>query len=146
MIESFTIKENGYHPFLIREGWQLAQLNYIDEQHIDRIEKLDVHRRTDEIFVALEGDAVLIAASIVDQQPVFELEYLETNQVYNIPQDVWHNIAMEPGSEVLIAEEANTHISDFQFLPLSLDKQDELKELVSRLFEEKRDAHKISVK
>ena len=48
MIETYQIKENGYHPFLIREGWQVAQLNYMPEQHIDNITRLDVHHLTDE--------------------------------------------------------------------------------------------------
>lgn len=135
MIESFSIKENGYHPFLIREGWQMAQLNYTEEQHIDQITNLDVHLKTDEVFVPMEGNAILIVAAIVNNEPVFEVEYMMLNKVYNIPKDVWHNIAMEPESEVLIAEKANTHISDFEHLELSNSKQEELKIMVNTLFD-----------
>lgn len=134
-IESFTIQSEGYHPFLIRDGWQLAQLNYTEAQHIDQIARLDVHLQTDEVFVALTGKVILIAATIIDGIPVFELELLKHNKIYNIPQNVWHNIAMEPGSEVLIAEKSNTHLADFEFFDLSPEKQAELKRMVMQLFE-----------
>lgn len=134
-IESFTINQPGYHPFLIREGWQLAQLNYTPSQHIDQITRLDVHLQTDEVFVALTGKAVLIAAEIKDGVPEFEVALLEHNKIYNIPQNVWHNIAMEPGSEVLIAEKSNTHISDFEFFDLNPEKRAELKKKVIQLFD-----------
>ena len=29
LIETYHTKENGYHPFFIREHWQVAQLNYL---------------------------------------------------------------------------------------------------------------------
>ena len=134
MIETYKIEGDGYHPFLIREGWQVAQLNYQEEQHIDNIKKLDVHLETDEVFVLTKGNSVLIAAKIEDGEPVFELQLMEQQKVYNIPQDMWHNIAMEEGSEVIIIEKSNTHISDFEFFPLSNEKQIELKEKVKTLF------------
>ena len=31
MIEAYYCKEKGYHPFLIRDGWQVAQLNYVEK-------------------------------------------------------------------------------------------------------------------
>ena len=130
MVEKYDINEKGYHPFIIKEGWQLAKLNYTKEQDIDEITQLDVHLKTDEVFVAIAGKAVLIAAEIVDNEPRFELEPMKINQIYNIPRGVWHNIAMEKGSEVLIAEKSNTHIADFEHFVLSGSKRKELKILV----------------
>lgn len=133
MIETYKIEGDGYHPFLIRDGWQVAQLNYQEEQHINNIKKLDVHLQTDEVFVLTKGNSVLIAAKIEEGEPVFELELMEQHKVYNIPQDMWHNIAMKKGSEVIIIEKSNTHISDFKFFELSKEKQIELKEKVEVL-------------
>lgn len=130
MIKEFKTKEKGYHPFIIEDGWQLAKLNYTEEQHINNISHLDVHLETDEVFVAIAGKAVLIAAEIVNNEPQFELEPMTINQIYNIPKGVWHNIAMEEGSEVLIAEKSNTHIADFEHLALSDSKRKELEILV----------------
>ena len=37
LIESYEVIEDGFHPFLIREEWQVAQLNYIEDQNIAQI-------------------------------------------------------------------------------------------------------------
>ena len=126
MIEEYNIKEKGYHPFIVKEGWQLARLNYTEEQQINQITKLDVHLKTDEIFIPIAGKAVLIAASMVNNEPQFEMELMKINHIYNIPKGVWHNIAMEEGSEVFIAEKSNTHVSDFEYYDLSKEKIEEL--------------------
>lgn len=135
MIEEYNIREKGYHPFLIKEGWQLAKLNYTEKQRINEITRLDVHLETDEIFVPIEGKAVLIAAVLVNNEPRFELELMKINHIYNIPKGVWHNIAMEKGSEVFIAEKSNTHISDFDHFALSNSQKDELEILVKAQLE-----------
>lgn len=134
MIESYNKKEKGYHPFLIRDGWQVAQLNYMPEQHIDNIKKLDVHHLTDEVFVLLKGKAVLISAQIDKDKVKFDVELMKPNITYNIPVDTWHNIAMEKGCEVLIVEKSNTHLGDFEFYPLDKEKKQEMDALVEKAF------------
>lgn len=136
MIESFKIKENGYHPFLIRDGWQVAQLNYMEEQDIDNIDKIDIHFETDEAFVLLRGNAVLITAILEDKKPTFFVKLMEYQTTYNIPKNVWHNIAMKKGSEVLIIEKSNTHLGDFEFFNLNEEQITNLKEKVIKAFDD----------
>lgn len=130
LIESYRATESGYHPFLIRDGWQVAQLNYIEEQDIDQIHKLDVHHLTDEVFVLLKGTAVLITADLKDSEPEFEVILMKPGITYNIPMETWHNIAMTPGCEVLIVERSNTHVSDFDFYELNEDQEKRMKSMV----------------
>jgi len=133
MLETYKIKENGYHPFLIRDGWQVAQLNYMKEQHIDNIKRIDAHHHTDEVFVLLKGKAVLILAKLDEENPIFEVELMMPTVTYNIPKNCWHNIAMEEGSEVLIVEKSNTHLSDVSYKDLSPNKITELKIMVKEI-------------
>jgi mannose-6-phosphate isomerase-like protein (cupin superfamily) len=130
MLETYYIKEEGYHPFLIREGWQVAQLNFTKEQHIDNIFRVEAHHKTDEVFVLLKGKAVLVLAKIKDGNPIFEVELMKPKITYNIPENAWHNIAMEKGSEVLIVEKSNTHLNDVSYFDLTQDKIKELKKMV----------------
>jgi mannose-6-phosphate isomerase-like protein (cupin superfamily) len=134
-IQKYQISGDGYHPFLIREGWQVAQLNYSPDQNILNIAQIDVHRETDEVFVALKGHAVLIAATIDGDKVTFDLEYLQPGLTYNVPKNLWHNIAMQPGSEVLIVEKSNTHLSDVEYFKLSDNQQQELHTIVHKAFD-----------
>jgi len=135
MIEIYKIKESGYHPFLIREGWQIAQLNFLEEQRINNIKKVEVHHHTDEVFVLLKGKAVLILAELKEDIPFFEVLLMEPFITYNIPKKSWHNIAMEEKSELLIVENSNTHLKDVSYLELSSCKITELREKVKKLLE-----------
>ena len=119
LIETYSTNEEGYHPFLIREGWQVAQLNYIEDQHINNIDKIEVHRNTDEVFVLLKGKSILITVEMINGEPTFKADVMRPHVTYNIPQNVWHNIAMEKGSEVLIIEKSNTHLNDVEYIHLT---------------------------
>lgn len=127
LIETYATSEEGYHPFLIREGWQVAQLNYIESQHINNIDKIEVHHKTDEVFVLLKGKAVLITVTRTDGVLRFSTEVMKPHITYNIPKNVWHNIAMAKGSQVLIVEQSNTHLNDVDYIKLNTGQQQELK-------------------
>lgn len=134
LIEKYEIKKEGYHPLLIRDGWQVAQLNADSNQKAENIKKLDIHNHTDEVFVLTKGKAVLITAGLIDNEPIFELELMKPGITYNVPVKTWHNIALQKGSEVIIVEKENTHLSDFECFDLSKEKQNELIDKVNELY------------
>ena len=126
----------GYHPYLIREQRQVAQLNYAPEQDAQMIDFLEMHPQTDETFTLLAGEAFLVIGDETgDLQPAagdcpagsgetayypgqIEMVWLEAGVTYNVPKGVWHNIAMREGSTVLIVENANTHLMEKGLLTL----------------------------
>ncbi|MCG8310107.1 MAG: hypothetical protein MI975_22105 [Cytophagales bacterium] len=134
LIEKYSNKRKGYHPILISEGWQVAQLNYIEEQDIANIEKIDLHRHTDEVFWLQTGNVALITAEMESGKPIFHVELMLPEIVYNIPKNVWHNIAMTPGSAVVIMEKSNTHLNDFEFYGLNDRESQEMKGIVLNVF------------
>ena len=137
LIETYEVREKGFHPLLIRDNWQVAKLNYLEDQNIRNIKKLDIHFNTDEVFVLLKGKAVIIAAVFENGIPVFEMELMEQNLIYNIPKNRWHNIAMEEGSEVLLVEKSNTHLSDFDHFNLDSKHITILRDKVEELLKNK---------
>lgn len=136
-METYTTKEEGYHPFLIREGWQVAQLNYIEDQHIKNIDKIEVHRNTDEVFVLLKGNSILITVGLINGEPTFKADVMKPHIIYNIPKNVWHNIAMEKGSEVLIIENPNTHLNDVEYLHLTEKQIISLRKVIKNITKKK---------
>lgn len=130
LIETYRYEGSGYNPFLIREGWQVAQLNYMPEQDLSNITKMDRHLLTDEVFVLLKGTAILIAAIENNNKFKFECVRMKAGITYNIPVRLWHNIAMDKDSEVIIFEKDKTHLGDFEYRELSTDQKSELKNLI----------------
>jgi len=133
LIETYKHDSEGYDPTLIRDGWQAAFLNYADAESLEQIVKLDIHYETDEAFVLLEGNAVLIAANIDNDGIEYDLIDMKPCIMYNIPKETWHKIAMKKGSKVFIVERADTHLGDFEFYDLSDSQRKELQMKVNQL-------------
>ena len=81
-------------PYLIGPKWQVAQLNFQPDLAPEAIKKMDVHHHTDETFLLMAGQAVLIAAEIQQNRIAFEVSNMKPRVLYNIPKGCWHNIAL----------------------------------------------------
>jgi len=133
-IETLNYEGENYKPVLITNKWQIAYLNSCLEYELKSIKKVDIHHKTDEAFVLLEGKAVLIAAEIEQDKIKFELIIMEEGTTYNIPKGVWHNIVLYDNTRVCIIEDANTHLGDFEFYHFSEEETQQLHNKVRALF------------
>jgi len=84
LIETYYYEGIGYNPFFIRDNWQVAQLNFMPEQGLDSIRKMDMHLQTDEIFVLTKGTAVLIGAVLEKEEFKFELIKMKVGVTYKL--------------------------------------------------------------
>ncbi len=115
MIEIFEYTEPWFQPVFFSDTWQIALLNHAPQQELEQLTKLDIHLKTDEVFILHKGRVALITAEIDEKPYIYHIEIMEEGKVYNIPKNVWHNIAMRPDSSVYIAENKNTHEFDYKF-------------------------------
>lgn len=135
MVDSYRHDGEGYNPYLIAQGWQVAQLNHSEENRFYNINRMDVHHHTDEAFIMLNGTVVLIAARIVGEDVEFEPVLLKPGITYNIPAECWHNLMMSEDAAVLIVESANTHLGDFEYYNLTETQIDRLNSQVRQIIE-----------
>lgn len=92
----------GYNRVVSNDKWTVAFLDFaeiVDEGNFRRLER---HLLTDEVFVLLSGDAVLVVGEACERVA------MEPGKVYNVKAGVWHHILMKPGARVLIAENSDT--------------------------------------
>lgn len=132
MIETYFHAGEGYNPFIIRDGWQVAQLNYIPGHGFDDIDRIEIHRDTDEVFILLRGHAVLVVARPEEEGVTFYAEKMKSGITYNIPAGTWHNIAMDADVEIIIVEKSGTHNQDCAFQELSQSGKDDLYALIRK--------------
>lgn len=129
-IETYFHKGEGYNPFLIREGWQVAQLNHVATHGLNDIVDVERHANTDEVFILFKGKAVLISASFDTAELKFEYLAMKQGVTYNVPAGLWHNIAMSRDCQIMIIEKDNTHNNDVEHKTLS---QKQLQEAYRRI-------------
>ena len=133
LIEEYIHTGTGYNPFLIRNNWQVAQLNHVAGQGFQDIEKIDVHLNTDEVFILLKGRAVLIATERNEDKITFRMVRMKEGVTYNIPKMTWHNIAMSEDAQIIIIEDAHTHLGDFEYYFLSASQKEDMYEGIKEL-------------
>ena len=133
LIETYFHAGPGYEPFLVRAGWQVAQLNFFPEQRAAHINRVERHAHTDEVFVLCQGGAILVAAEEGAAGLRFEAVRMKPGVTYNIPTGVWHNIAMMPDDLVIIVEKDNTHRTDVEYRSFTRREQTAWSRTLSRL-------------
>ena len=109
-IEIYEYSGVGYEPTMHYGEWRVAFLNFGEK--FDIIDKLERHNLTDEVFVLLEGEAMLIVGEEC------RVCRLEKNKIYNVKAGVWHATKVTEDAKVLIVENHNTSKDNSDFLPL----------------------------
>jgi len=131
-IETYFHAGPGYEPLLIREGWQVAQLNFAPELAAREIRRLERHVETDEVFLLVRGGSQLISARETPGALEFEVHPMAVGLTYNVPAGAWHAIAMQPGDQVAIVERAQTHLRDVEYRDLTQREYGELQLALER--------------
>lgn len=103
-IIEYSYNDPGYLTLMRYQSWRVAFLNYIDELKPENISYFEAHHMTDEVFVLLEGSAILF---YLEDGKVMHVK-MEKNKVYNVKKDVYHTHALSIDCKLLIVEEENT--------------------------------------
>ena len=110
LLETYSYDGIGYQRGIVFEGWTVAVLNW--EERFEKIEKLERHNLTDEVFILVEGEATLILGEQMYTVP------MEKNKFYNVRMGVWHAVRVSRDCKIIIVENANTSKQNTDYLPV----------------------------
>ncbi len=108
LIDIIKISREGYTPLVDYQTWRVAVLKFCDDVRADRLNSMQRHLETDEVFVLLEGSCVLISGGNGERPEVVEYVKMEKNLLYNVKKGVWHTHALDEEGSVLIIENQDT--------------------------------------
>ena len=112
----------GYQPVIDFGVWRVAILNYLDEIHPKRIDFMERHDETDEVFILLQGQAVLfLGEGDAKHIDAIHSQVMDPGKIYNVKQSVWHTVVLSRDGSVLIVENRNTSDDNSQYV--SLDRE-----------------------
>ncbi len=108
LIEVKGFEGQGYQPLVNFGTWRVAALRYLDEIAPERINSMERHTETDEVFVLTKGIGMLALGGKSPVVEEIETITMDIGKIYNIKVNCWHNIILSEDAHVIIIENQNT--------------------------------------
>ena len=106
-ILNYEFTGEGMQRVFENEKWTVGIKNWKPANDVTGIDCLELHNKTDELFVLVEGSCTLVYANETEGGLEFGAVKMEKDKVYNIPATLWHNtITCKENSDILNLTEA----------------------------------------
>lgn len=107
-IHVHSFDEEGLKRVYDNGSWIIGMKNYKPANDIAKLDRLERHNRTDEIFVLTAGACVLLSAE--DEKGILRFDSLnmEENKVYVIPRGLWHTTVTRKDTKLILIEASDT--------------------------------------
>jgi len=87
-------------------AWFVGIKNYKEMSGIERVESVERHLLTDEIFIPVIGSSMLIVCG--DDGSLFSSTVMEAGKCYCVAKGSWHTVIMVPGAKLALVEASGT--------------------------------------
>ena len=134
LIEVREHTEPDYKPLVDYQSWRVALMNYTDDLTPDKINRMQKHTETDEVFVLMTGRCILFIGEGEEQVTKVHAVDMEPYKLYNVKRGVWHSHTFSKDARVLIVENRDTVVENSPFVGLSGEQQKEVVELTDQLW------------
>ena len=108
LLEITTFDGQGYKPLVDFNCWRVAFLRYLDELDPARISFVEKHCETDEVFVLLNGQAVLYVGAGESELTSLSSQVMQPGTLYNVKKDAWHSVVLGRDATILLVENRDT--------------------------------------
>ena len=116
----------GYQPLVDFDSWRVAFLRFIDEIIPENIQRLERHVETDEVFVLLEGKAILFIGEGEDKiEALLDVE-MKPGTLYNVRKNAWHCCVLSRDATILLVENKDTGKQNTDYLTLEPSQRERL--------------------
>lgn len=135
LIEIREHTEPDYKPLVDYQSWRVALMNYTDDLTPDKINRMQKHTETDEVFVLMAGHCILFIGEGEEAVTKVHAVDMELYKLYNVKRGVWHSHTFSKDARVLIVENRDTVVENSPFVGLSGEQQKEVVALTRKLWE-----------
>lgn len=129
----------GYKPLIDFGAWRVAYLRFIDELIPKNIQKVERHNETDEVFVLLDGQAVLFMGEGEEEISKLQPVMMEPGKLYNVKQSAWHTCVVSRDATVLLVENQDTTVDNSNYVELSPSLREYVVKVSAELIEDWRE-------
>jgi hypothetical protein len=119
LLEIREFQGNGYQPLIDFGEWRVAMLRFMEKLTLDRIDSMERHTETDEVFVLLCGKGVLFLGGCEQEVSGIYPQAMKPGIIYNVKRNAWHTILLSRDAAVLLVENRNTCENNSEFANLT---------------------------
>jgi cupin superfamily acireductone dioxygenase involved in methionine salvage len=112
----------------------VALINFTVDCLPEKIDRMQKHTETDEVFVLLAGRCILFLGEGDESVMKVRAADMELFKLYNVKKGVWHSHTFSEDAKVLIVENRDTVLENSPFVGLSETQQKEVVELTQKLW------------
>ena len=123
-----------YKPLIDYQAWRVALMNYTADLVPGKINRMQKHTETDEVFVLLTGHCILFLGEGDESVTKVHALDMELFRLYNVKKNVWHSHTFSEDARVLIVENRDTNETNSPFVPLSESQCEEVIKLAKSLW------------
>ena len=123
-----------YKPLVDYQSWRVALMNYTDDLTPDKINRMQKHTETDEVFVLMTGRCILYIGEGEETVTKVHAVVMEPYKLYNVRRGVWHSHTFSRDARVLIVENRDTVDANSPFVGLTGKQQADVVKLAGKLW------------
>ncbi|MBI3739381.1 MAG: hypothetical protein HY258_10080 [Chloroflexi bacterium] len=123
-----------YKPLIDYHSWRVALMNYTPDLLPEKINRMQKHTETDEVFVLLAGRCILFLGEGDHAVTKIHAVDMELNKLYNVKRNCWHSHTFSKDAKVLIVENRDTVESNSPFVSLTEGQFKEIIRLTKELW------------
>ena len=129
-------EHNGadYKPLVDYQSWRVALMNYTPDLTPNKINRMQKHDETDEVFVLMTGSCILFIGEGQDAVVKVHAVDMEPYKLYNVKRGVWHSHTFSEDARVLIVENCDTVDANSPFVGLSENQRNAISEFTKALW------------
>jgi ureidoglycolate hydrolase len=109
----------GYQPLIDYGTWRVAILRWEPSMRPEKVEIMERHTQTDEVFVLLNGKATLILGGNRPKVESIDEQVMERGKLYNVKQNSWHSILLSEDASIMIVENQDTGQENTEYCKIS---------------------------
>ncbi len=121
----------GYQPLIDYSGWRVAILRWEQSMLPEKMEFMERHTKTDEVFVLLNGQATLILGGNGPEAGCITHQVMDSGKLYNVKRNAWHAIVLSRDASILIVENMDTGRENTEYSKISAELKQEIQSRVS---------------
>lgn len=122
LLEVRTHEGPDYQPLIDYESWRVALMNHTPELAPERIQRMQKHTGTDEVFVLLAGRCILFFGGQGEETGEVQAVDMQPYKLYNVKRGTWHSHTFSEEARVLIVENRDTVEANSPFAPLNAEQ------------------------